>query len=397
MSTRLSDERKSGTLVIARRTSNHYCWFVVTVVVSVLGVLVVGGCTQPKRVQVEASLLPPASKSLPSELTHAANLDSSQLRALTHERAELCLVLSSAARGFEGLNVRAHCVEAARVRLHAIATSSVDDEMFRARCAEEFVVARVDDGAVHCTGYATVELSAARSRSASFRFPIFGDLRKSAPELLQRDRAEALADPRVDALAIAWMPDAFSWALVETNGTALLRFEDGTSLAISRVATNGRPWKSLSRGMKELGALSPQASTLAELEGAAALRPDLAETAALSNPRFVSFEVRAIDRFPPAIPDGTLRANMSCAADPSSFPLGSMLFVGPRSAFGSAPEMQWRCVQDTGGAIGGSRRIDLYCGIGADALRVAGEINIEARVSLLLLRASLDGLGLSSP
>ena len=230
-----------------------------------------------------------------------------------------------------------------------------------------------------------------------FRFPIFGDLRKSAPELLQRDRAEALADPRVDALAIAWMPDAFSWALVETNGTALLRFEDGTSLAISRVATNGRPWKSLSRGMKELGALSPQASTLAELEGAAALRPDLAETAALSNPRFVSFEVRAIDRFPPAIPDGTLRANMSCAADPSSFPLGSMLFVGPRSAFGSAPEMQWRCVQDTGGAISGSRRIDLYCGIGADALRVAGEINIEARVSLLLLRASLDGLGLSSP
>ena len=237
------------------------------------------------------------------------------------------------------------------------------------------------------TGYATPEVTVRLKPDERYRFPIFGDLREKHPELVKLSRRELLASAQAREAAIAWIDDPLAWALVETNGSARLVIEESTAKdgrksksAITRVATNGRPWTSIGRWLAYRGLIDGATYTFADVAQAAAAHPDKTEEAALDNERVVYFAFAAERNFPPTygLPVGKLMSGYSCAADQSIYPAGSVLVIVERSAQtpaeGAPPRTaRFVFVQDAGGAIEGPGRIDAYFGDGIDALIRAGQ------------------------
>lgn len=247
------------------------------------------------------------------------------------------------------------------------------------------------------TGYATPEFAVRSKPDERFRFPLFGDLRKSHPELTDKTRREILAVDSARADAIAWIDDPLAWALIETNGTARLRFADSgvdkgkprREIFISRVATNGRPWTSIGRWLANRGLVDSAEYTFADVAKAAETHPDKAEEAALDNERVVFFAEVPERDFPPTVglPGGKLMSGYSCAADQSIYPPGSILAVVERGENIREPRAaRFLFVHDAGGAIAGPGRVDVYFGEGTDALLRAGQTRTPVEVYRLRRR-----------
>jgi len=277
-------------------------------------------------------------------------------------------------------------------------------DAFLAALSERFVAWQVvpSDGAGQAsaggasliTGYATPVVRAKRRPDARFRYPLFVDLRRRFESVAEAPRRQILATPGIETQAIAWVGDALAWALVETNGSARLVFDDGiepAQLAISRVATNGRPWTGMGRWFHENGLIDRPNFTLADVRTAAYVHPEKAEMAALANDRVVYFEISDPKRFPTALGLGGSRlvAGWSCAADMEYYPPGSVLLVVEET--GAGPRGHILFVHDAGGAIRGPERIDCYIGEGDDALARAGELRGAARVYRLRAAAVAGG------
>jgi membrane-bound lytic murein transglycosylase A len=249
-------------------------------------------------------------------------------------------------------------------------------------------------GAGLVTGYATPVVRAKRRPDARFRYPLFVDLRRRFESVAEAPRRQILATPNIESQAIAWVGDPLAWALIETNGSARLAFDDGiepAELAISRVATNGRPWTGMGRWFRENGLIDRDDFTLAEVRTTAYVHPEKAEMAALANERVVYFEISDPKRFPTALGLGGARliAGWSCAADQEFYPPGSILLVVEDTDAG--PRGHILFVHDAGGAIRGPERVDCYIGEGDDALSRAGELRGTARVYRLRAAAGAGG------
>lgn len=269
-----------------------------------------------------------------------------------------------------------------------------DPAAFARLIAERFEVVRIDpttssstDGLM--TGYATPLVSVKMEADERFRFPIFADLRGFDNALATAPRREILASTKSRERAIAWIDDPFTWALVETNGTAILRIA-GTrkDIPVSRIATNGRPFQSVGKGLAARGLIDAKTATLADVARAAELNPREAEAAALDNERVVFFEICEPSDFPPVLglPKGDLVSGFSCAADQSIYPAGSVLLVTERNASGEARPVRMLFVHDAGGAIAGPQRVDAYFGSGNAAVARAGETKYEVEVYRLKAR-----------
>lgn len=256
--------------------------------------------------------------------------------------------------------------------------------------------AAVDEGAPDglMTGYATPVVTVRLQRDEKFRYPFFGDIRTRSPQLATASRTELLASDEALASALAWIDSPLAWALVETNGTARLNIESvdraGTeSTAMTRVATNGKPWTSLGKGLAARGLIDATTSTLRDVIRAAELHPEDALAAALENERVVYFAECTDAEFLPAlgIPGAKLVAGYSCAADQSIYPAGSMLIVVARVHDPAKPRRaRLVFVHDAGGAIVGPSRVDAYSGEGTAALLRAGEMREKVDIYRLRLR-----------
>jgi membrane-bound lytic murein transglycosylase A len=81
-----------------------------------------------------------------------------------------------------------------------------------------------------------------------------------------------------------------------------------------------------------------------------------------------------------------LTAGYSIAVDPRWTPLGAPLLIAVEGSNGSAPFARLTLAQDTGGAIKGPLRLDLFCGTGPEAGQLAGAQRAPAAAWLLTPR-----------
>jgi len=180
-------------------------------------------------------------------------------------------------------------------------------------------------------------------------------------------------------LELAWV-DVLEAHALQVQGSGVIEFEDGTSMRLGYAEKNGQRYEPVGKFIKgglppgtELNALSIDSylRSLSELERQAYLN---------RNPSYVFFreaEQNAITAM--GVPATSGR---TIATDPRWFPKGALCFLkGSRPQFASDADTQpkeWtpfsRFVfdQDTGGAIQGSGRLDLFVGRGKLAGREAG-------------------------
>lgn len=189
--------------------------------------------------------------------------------------------------------------------------------------------------------------------------------------------------------AIAWAhpSDVF---FLQVQGSGRLTFPDGTTLRAAYGAHNGQPFKSVANWLIETGRITRAEGSMqgirAWMDRASA---EEVRQAMNINPRFVFFQ---------SLPEGDaslgpkgahnvpLTTLGSMAVDPAFHALGVPMFVQTTAPGLGGSWSGLLIAQDTGGAIKGPVRGDIYFGTGFDAGQRAGTMNAPGRLWVLLPR-----------
>jgi len=257
------------------------------------------------------------------------------------------------------------------------------------------------------TGYYEPMLNGSLTRTERFRYPLYRrpdnlliiDLGSLYPELKGRPVRGRLQGNRVvpflkreeiartgSPLAgqeLLWVDDPVEAYLLQVQGSGRVRLPDGRELAVGYADQNGHPYRSLGNELIARGELKREEVTLPRIRDWIAAHP--AETEALlnSNPSFVFFQLREASTDGPIGSLGVpLVAERSIAVDPTYIPLGLPVWLDTTLPDGRLFQ-HLVIAQDTGGAIKGAVRADVFLGQGDAAGRVAGEMKQVGQLYVL--------------
>jgi membrane-bound lytic murein transglycosylase A len=229
------------------------------------------------------------------------------------------------------------------------------------------------------TGYFAPTYEARARRGGAFSAPV----RPLPPNpAAAADRAAIARWPTSDALAWMRPEDLF---FLQVQGSGVLIFPDGMRLRAVYAGSNSRPFVAIARNLIAEGRLAPdQAGTLHAW--LAAHRGPKAAAAMDEDPRYIFFRLEPDDGGEPRGASGlALVPGRSLAIDPAAHAYGELLWIDAEAPTlsGARPSYQrLTAALDTGSAITGPARADLYIGRGEPA----GEEAARVRHTLWLYR-----------
>ena len=255
------------------------------------------------------------------------------------------------------------------------------------------------------TGYYEPEIVVARQKSARFGVPILarppdlvgvalGDFRPAW-------RGERIAGRVVDGklvpywtraeieggalerfhLALFYAADPIDLFFLQIQGSGRVRLRDGRTVEIGYDGENGRAYVALGRLLVERGAMTLDQVSMQSIEAWLRAHPADAKNLMDKNPSYVFFRVLA-GGAPLGAEGVDLTPQHSAAVDPRFVPLGAPLWLDVTQ--GGAATRRLTVAQDTGAAIKGPLRADLFCGTGTAAATQAGPLRASGRMFLLL-------------
>ena len=243
------------------------------------------------------------------------------------------------------------------------------------------------DGLV--TGYYEPELRGAEIPGGGYAVPLHGLPPEGPLRLLDRGAIEA-GGLDGQGLELAWVDDPVDAFFLQIQGSGRIDLPDGRVLRLGYAGRNLHPYRPVGRSLVERGAIAREAMSMQAIRAWLGTAPP-GEAAALlrENPAYVFFRpIEGLD--PEAGPIGTLGVPLtpgrSLAVDAGIVPLGAPLFLETRDPLDGRPIRRIVLAQDTGGAIRGMARGDLFWGWGREAALRAGLMREPARLFLLLPR-----------
>lgn len=295
-----------------------------------------------------------------------------------------------------------------------------DPRVFFTRHFRPYLVA-VDPAAdAFFTGYYQPEIPGSLVRTKAFATPAYG-LPPDLVTLSHQQRVGAFADltaarkgpdgaltPYPDRGAIedgaleklpgvktqVYLRDNVDLFLAQVQGSARVRLPDGRVLRLSFAGRNGQPYTALARVLVQRDVAAPAEMTMRRLtdwireHGVA--RGEAGDDLLRLNRSFVFFDAR-LDTRPDQQPEGGSGAALtplrSIAIDSRIWPYGLPFFIDARMPWRSPepePFQRVMIAQDTGSAIVGPARADVYFGLGDTAGARASEIRHHGRFYLLL-------------
>ena len=202
-----------------------------------------------------------------------------------------------------------------------------------------------------------------------------------------------------DGLELVWVDDAVAAFFLHIQGSGRIVFEDAPARRIGYAASNGHVYYAIGRALVERGAIATEEVSLQSIRAWLAAHPEEAAAVMALNPSYVFFRWLPGDGSEPG-PLGAanvpLTPGRSLAVDRRILPLGAPLWLAtsaPLPGGGEAPLHRLVIAQDTGGAIRGAVRGDLFWGAGADAEWIAGHMRQSGTTAVLLPRALAAALG----
>ena len=236
----------------------------------------------------------------------------------------------------------------------------------------------------HCTGYYEPELSGHLTPDARFRHPLYALPPDLPPDRPWFSRAEIAEGDLLAGRELVWLDSAIEGFLAQVQGSVRVRVDNGTVLRFGYAGKNGHPYRSIGQELIRRGEVDQNAMSAEAIRDWCAAHPDRVADLLATNPSFVFF--RPIDLPETLGPIGAsgvpLTPLRSLAADPDHIAPGTPVWVecGSQQALFIA--------QDTGSAIKGPGRIDLFCGSGAAAGRMASGLNAQGTIHVLYPRTA---------
>lgn len=224
------------------------------------------------------------------------------------------------------------------------------------------------------TAYFAPVYEARRAPGGEFTAPLRGKPADLAAVSPYPDRAAIEASPAPEALGWMRPEDLF---FLQVQGSGVVTFEDGRRRKAVFAATNGRPYLAIGGPMAKQGLLTGEISADTIHAWLAAHRGPEAEAVMRLNPRYVFFRLMKDDgRAPAGSAHVPLPAGRALAVDPAFHAMGELFWVDADKPIIPGAKASYRRIAmalDTGGAIRGPARADLFLGLGAAAGTEAGK------------------------
>ena len=181
---------------------------------------------------------------------------------------------------------------------------------------------------------------------------------------------------------LLWLKDPVDKYFLQIQGSGSVALEDDEVVHVVYAGNNGHDYISIGRVLREHGELK-QVST-ETIKQWLTENPDRQEWLFNQNPRYIFFnqsETGAITAH--GVPATT---NRTLAVDPSVIPLGMPVWLDTTITATNEPFRQLMVAQDTGSAIKGAARGDIYMGLGEEAGYLAGEQQSPGKLYVLVPR-----------
>jgi membrane-bound lytic murein transglycosylase A len=191
-------------------------------------------------------------------------------------------------------------------------------------------------------------------------------------------------------LEIAWLKDPLDVAFLHIQGSGRLRLPEGKDLMVHYQASNGRPYRSIGRYMIEKGFLAREEMSMQAIRKHLTEHPEVLDEVLNYNPSYVFF--RQVDSGPLGSLDVLLTPGRSIALDSKIFPKGALGFISCQKPLvndqgdivGWTKFSRFVLNQDSGGAIKGAGRADIFWGSGPYAELTAGHLQHEGGLYILI-------------
>ncbi|MDF2780770.1 MAG: murein transglycosylase [Geminicoccaceae bacterium] len=178
-------------------------------------------------------------------------------------------------------------------------------------------------------------------------------------------------------LELLWVDDPIAKFFLQIQGSGQVRLDDGAVVRVGYATQNGHPYRAIGRDLIEIGALTRDEVSLQTIRDWLQAHPKDAAAIMARNRSYIFFqehpELAAADG-PLGAQGVPLTAGRSLAVDRRYIPLGVPLWLETS-------------VQDTGGAIKGAVRGDVFWGGGERAEAIAGRMKGRGQYAVLLPRA----------
>ncbi len=235
------------------------------------------------------------------------------------------------------------------------------------------------------TGYFEPELKGSKTKTGKFTQPIYARPKElvDGEQFLTRERIEGGA-LRGRGLELAWLEDPVDVFFLQIQGSGRISLPNGSVMRVGYAGRNGHEYASIGAELVRRGALKENELSAQSIRAYVQRNPIVGKDLLNANPSYVFFlEIK--DLRPEDGPIGAMSlpitAMRSVAVDPSFVPLGAPVWL---EKSGANPLNRLMIAQDTGGAIKGAQRADIFFGTGPKAGDAAGVIRDGGRMVQLL-------------
>lgn len=236
------------------------------------------------------------------------------------------------------------------------------------------------------TGYFEPELDGDRYRSERFKYPIYAmpeEAKQSGPWLSRRQILDGDV-MKGRGLEIAWVDDPVELFFLQIQGSGRVRLPDGSYIRVGYRGANGHPYRSIGQELVRRGVYQAHQVSAQVIKNYVRRNPVEGRELLFHNPSYVFFrEVSKVpaDKGPLGAMNRSVTTLRTIAVDPAYVPLGAPVWI---EKGGANPINRLMIAQDTGSAIKGAQRADIFFGTGDAAGRAAGRLRDPGRMIVLM-------------
>jgi membrane-bound lytic murein transglycosylase A len=270
------------------------------------------------------------------------------------------------------------------------------------------------------TGYFEPRHLGSRTKTQRFRYPLYKKpdalkpIKNRKPENLdhvtwayfengqwreapdRRSMDEGALDGQ--GLELVWLESKIDAFFIHIQGSAAFTLTDGTEMKIGFNGKSGHAYTPIGKILVDRGIMRLEDVSMDSLKRWLSENPDRADEIMQQNRSFIFFEERktgAADEGPVAAAGVPLTAGRSLAIDRQLYAFGYPFWLQSDISLPESKEKSLQrlvIAQDTGSAITGKARGDLYIGSGAQAGHIAGQMAMKTDFYILLPKPSSEGL-----
>ncbi len=284
------------------------------------------------------------------------------------------------------------------LRFRELVLSSNNSLELQTAVKKEFIfyqsVGKDNQNTVHFTGYFAPIYSASRTPNSEYRYPLYKrpnnytQIRKLTRSQIEgKDGLLGQKSP-VNGQEIVWLKNRMEAFLIHVQGSATLNLIDGTTMTVGYDGHTNYPYRSIGGELVKDGKIEREGLTLPKVLAYFEQKPQELDDYLSRNHRFIFFS--ETNGAPPQGSIGVpVTGDRSIATDKSIMPPGALALIQtaiPDQNLEIGDVSRFVLDQDTGSAITGPGRVDIFLGSGPVAGDRAGIINGTGQLYYLLLK-----------